>query len=624
MPDPFPEPVPYPHWATAAWLTAVLAGVSVFFCGLQLLVFMQLPNAIAWGPAALALLGVAQVLSGAQVGNIRVGSTVATLVTSVVSLLVVSGVSVYLLAAGVFSPLFFLSPLTVAVATLLLITHLPSARRYVHAQDAIRKHLAELEASSPSGLAQLSPFSKGPEPSSGGAKVLAALATILLTGWLPLAILAPVAFNRLMLQSELLAGGTWPSSAAGFVDARGDYPYPTSSFLDYIAYERKFVDFDAAGVGAFADRIAEDVGWQMMLEADAGSVQEAEATLWEAGRAQDVPLWIAEALRTRGVFYHLESLLSRSFDPWLHTGDAEVHMDCDQLVHLFTHVAWRLDLKMYEIQSPMHQYLTYQPPTGSQGTPLWVETTSFRRVDVHGERVDYMGAALGDDFLIDEDYHSSGKGGYSASRRIIEAGGLYQPSTDRDVQDSIVGNVLAGLEDEGIQAPVRAELEARVDGTRSYLVVGNLYTMLLGSARQELEARDFEAALRDGRQAVALHDRFGSLVLQGEPVDRVLVAQALLAQGADATAEIASLHEWYAENWNAVVPPRAHSTTHVDALLLFAALEGTPTLAECDKTFGAIMRYGLRFDSVPWTDRLCAQLSKAPACAPFLLQSGCP
>ena len=60
-------------------LALLLAGLSVATCGLQLLVFVQLPNAIAWGPPALLLLGVTMVVVSVQVNDVRVPATLAAL-----------------------------------------------------------------------------------------------------------------------------------------------------------------------------------------------------------------------------------------------------------------------------------------------------------------------------------------------------------------------------------------------------------------------------------------------------------------------------------------------------------------------------------------------------------------
>lgn len=620
--DTLPEPVPYPQLTAPAMIAVLLAGLTTATCGLQLLVFVALPNAIGWAPAVLVALGATLVGLTAPVSDVRFRPILAALALSGIGSAVVGGLAVYLLVEGVFVLLFFLAPVFLAVAALLLLLMTPSARRYSVAQAAL---LAEVRGESL--------FHQGPPPASPWVKAGAALAAILLLGWIPLSIMAPVAFERALMRAQLLGHAQWPTAADAFTTTRVDFPYAESPFLAYVAYESRFVDMDAAGVGRFADQIAEDVGWRMRLESGARSITDAEVALWNAGRGRDIPLWIADALRSRGVFYHLESLLSRSFDPWLHSGDAEIHMDCDQLVHLFTHVGWRLDLGMDEIQSPMHAYLGYRPPHGVDAAPMWVETTAFRRVDVSGRRVDYMGRTIGDDFFIPEDYHSSGKSGIRASARIIEAAGFYTPSTERDVQDSIVGNVLAGLEDSGLEdsgledahaaAPVRQEMEAHVEGTRSYLIVSNLRRLLVESATKALEAGNVDVALADAREAAALRERFPGLVVEPEPIEWALVARSMAAKGEDASALTHSIRTWYAENAWVGSPPSALSANHVEALLVLGAVDGTPTLAACDETYGAILRYDTKFDQVPWQARLCTQLAGAPACAPLLSVSGC-
>ena len=54
--DSLPEPVPYPKLTAPAMIAVLLAGLTTATCGLQLLVFVSLPNAIGWAPAVLVLL----------------------------------------------------------------------------------------------------------------------------------------------------------------------------------------------------------------------------------------------------------------------------------------------------------------------------------------------------------------------------------------------------------------------------------------------------------------------------------------------------------------------------------------------------------------------------------------
>ena len=81
--------------------------------------------------------------------------------------------------------------------------------------------------------------------------------------------------------------------------------------------------------------------------------------------------------------------------------------------------------------------------------------------------------------------------------------------------------------------------------------------------------------------------------------------------------------DWYDTNAWVGDPPQALSPTHVEALLVMAAVEGTPTLQACDATFGAILRLSERYERVPWKDRYCAQLAQAPVCSAIYRESGC-
>ena len=637
-----PTDVPFPHRVgLGAWLL-MAAGALVALCGLQLLAFAQLPNAIAWAPGLLIAVGLAAVPTGAGCHRAEPGAVMRGIGLAGAGLLISGGMSVYLLLQTVVSPLFWVAPVMCLGAVVLLVYALGAVRRYGAAQAEIQRQIqAHIESGQAGGF---SPFTSGPPPASGWAQAVGGLAAAAAAAVIATAVMAPHALWRAGLQAELLAGGTFPARASGFLtgaapgsggDVAPDCPYPWSPLERYAAYEAKFVDFDAAAIGAFADRIAEEVGWQMMAKTGAGDVQTAEVALWLAGEQRRVPLWIAEALRARGVFYQPESLLSRSFDPWRHTGEAEIHLDCDQLTHLFSHVALRLDLGVHEVPSPMHMYLLYQPPAGlpsrESAAPLWIEATSFRRVDVQGNHVDWMGAGIGEDFFIDADYHPSGKGGSYASRAITEAAGFYRPADARYLEDSITANVMAGLEQNDIAAPTRQELEARLDGTRHYLLVSNLYRLILRAAEDAMARKEYDRALADAQAAGALHARFPVLIIHREPVERVREAQILKAQGRTAgmAAPLDAVLAWYAENAYTTVPPRATSPDHAQALLLRAELQiaagDMRTVEDCDATFGAILRYeGRGQRGLPTREEICALLSTASTCEKLLAPGTCP
>jgi hypothetical protein len=211
------------------------------------------------------------------------------------------------------------------------------------------------------------------------------------------------------------------------------YPYSGSPLEWYLDYESRWVPLAKDQVLGVADDIADEVVWRLSAATGTSDPVEGERRLWAAQDQEQLPLWVADRLRARNVYYSPESLFSRSFDPDLHVVPGTVHLDCDQLVWIFLHVAWRLDLAMSAVPSPMHVYLRYAGPEGQ--APLWVETTQFRRVDEDGNRVDFMGEGIGETFFIDEDYYPSGRGGTYATQEIATAAGFWAPWAERDIRD---------------------------------------------------------------------------------------------------------------------------------------------------------------------------------------------
>lgn len=406
----------------------------------------------------------------------------------------------------------------------------------------------------------------------------------------------PAGAERVGLQARLYASGLTPAHAESFVGSRTDYGYDGSPWLHYAAYEARWTPVDGLAVRAFADGIAEQVGWRLLVATGETDVGRAERVLWARGEADRLPLWIAHALRQRDVFYHRESLLSRAFDPALHDG-AQIHLDCDLLVHLFAHVAWRLDLDFREVGAPVHTYLAYQPPQGVDGPTLTVETTSFRHIDVDGARVDYLGKGLGDDFFVAADWHASGKSGTWASDDLVAAAGLYQPQDQRAVTDGVVANVLAGLEQHHIAAPLQDEARARLDGTRSYVLVSNLWEQLIEEGQAALDQADPATAIDRARESVALRDRFPHLVVRPQPVDRLLLAQAWIAsagpgQIADAGPVIdQALAAYRAPVRDPQGRPMAADVHHANLLVLDAETRGVADAARCDGTLGSVQRW---------------------------------
>jgi len=421
---------------------------------------------------------------------------------------------------GAFTPLAVFAPAIGFIALLLLVASWRDVGRESARQRAVERENARILAEA---LANPDPLA--PPPPRENRWFLPAVGSLglpLLTLF-GLAVFAPAVLGWAGTRASGVLAGRSPFTA-GWVGTPEAYPYSGSPFLWYLEYESRWVPLPEAEIAAVADQVADEVAWKLAAETGEGDPVAAERQLWTEGRQTALPLWIAEALRGRGAFYRPESLLSRSFDPEIHALPDTVHLDCDQLVYLFLHVAWRLDLAMEAVPSPAHVYLKWSAPDGDAA--LYVETTQFRRVDVSGNRVDFMGQGIGEDFFIDPDYYASGKGGTWASDALVTAAGLYQPWRERDIRDSIVANVLVGLERQRIDAPFQAEMEARLEGSRDITLVANLYGRYLDEAEAAFAAGDPVAARGAAVRAQALRASHGVLVVRGEPVEEAMITRA--------------------------------------------------------------------------------------------------
>lgn len=342
----------------------------------------------------------------------------------------------------------------------------------------------------------------------------------------------------------LIATGVWPEKweavwarargvlagrnplASGFVSEAQDYPYSGSPVEWYLDYEASWLPVDKLRILAAMDQIADDVSWELVAATGQANPVHAEAALWAAGNQKQLPLWIASAMRKQEFYYNAEALFSRSFDPSLHRGDSWVHLDCDQLVYAFMHVAARLDLAMKAIPSPYHVYLRYDGPAGE--APVFVETTQFRAIDRDGSHVSFDGRTIGEEFFMAEDYYSSGRGGTWASAEITAAAGLYQPWTEKELNDNIVANVLVGVAKLGME-PYPAASEARLPGTRDPMLVTNLYLWYLHQAEDRFDAGDLETTLTMARRAQELRAEFGPLIIYLEPKEEAILAEVAIA-----------------------------------------------------------------------------------------------
>lgn len=495
------------------------AGIAALFGGGQVWSVVIFRDAWAeWLAIGHALTGVVAIVLAAQVAVPRRWAALAALV-------VLAGLSClgvpwagWLMWHGLFTALSVFAPLWATIALLILGAGTPALLKTAAARraaDAENARLAKEAADAGYG------FAHAPRPRHS-ALVLGALYVIVGAPFATfgLAVAWPDQYARLEARVIGTFAGRNPFGHV-FVDHASAYPYSGSPLEWYLDYEGRFVPLDRELVLRMADEIAADVGWRLSAATGEADPVAAEAALWAAGNQKELPLWIAQNLRERGVFYHPESLFSRSFDPEVHgVGKNNVHLDCDQLAYVFAHVAMRLDLAMKVVPSVQHVYLRYDGPSGE--APLYVETTQFRSVDIDGNRIDYAGASIGEDFYVDADYYSSGRSGTWATASITAAAGLYEPSTEEDIRDNIVGNVLVGLEAQG-KSVYPDESEAHLAGTRSITLVNNLYRWYILESQSALERGDLATAEARALRARAIRAEHGTLLIRSyAPEEEVL------------------------------------------------------------------------------------------------------
>ncbi len=419
----------------------------------------------------------------------------------------------WLMYNGVFTALTVFSPGWATLAALVLAISLPSFLKIGAARaraDAETARLTQQAQSAGYGYARPPRGDRGwLLPLIYGVLLVPVTGLILAIGW-------PDTWAPIQLRALALLHGRPPW--AGFVEDRKEYPYPYSPFQHYAAYEAKFRPLNEHDVVAFADSVAADVAFALTAETGERDLQEAEAALWAEGNQKQLPLWIAASLRRHQAFTYVESLLSRSFDPTIHRHPDAVHFDCDQLVYLFMHVGYRLDLAMHPLPAPLHLYLRYDGPAGS--TPLYVETTHFPDVDDDGNAQPDSGDVH---FFVDEGYYRRGDGGSYASEEVTAAARLYEPFSERDIDDEIAANVIEGLSEEREDVPY-SEIEPRLTGTRSVTLVANLYKRYVRDAKRGMDAGDLETARTFAQKAHDLRQTQGALVIYGDAEEEGILA----------------------------------------------------------------------------------------------------
>lgn len=410
--------------------------------------------------------------------------------------------SFWIYGSGFRSLLLPVLPLFAAVAGVLVALSARDIRQVAYDRDALRR---ELEA--------LLPPDEPRRPRTRPWIYAAAAALALLIG---VPIYSPGTLDWLGTRARGVAAGHGLRSD-GFAATRKDFPYPGSPLAWYLDTEGRYTAVPKRQVLELADGIARDVGWRLAAATGVADPVLAEQRLWEQGRQRELPLWIAAALRDLHVFYHEEALFSRSFNPDAHFLAEEIHMDCDQLVWVFLHVAYRLDLGMTAVPSPMHVYLRYAGPGARPA--LYVETTQFRNVIVDDQHIDMRGPAIGESFFIDADYYPSGRGRLVPTVALAAAAGLFQPWSERGIRDAMLGEVLQGVKAAGLKVDVIAEAEKQVQGSRDITLVANLYQEYVARAKARAAAQDKEGARADALRARQLRADYGPLVIIGRAVE---------------------------------------------------------------------------------------------------------
>jgi len=409
-----------------------------------------------------------------------------------------------------------------------------------------------------------------------------------------------------------------------YPEVREDFAYEGSPLARYLTYERQFVDFDEAAVLAMADQIAEDVGWRMIVAAKVPDIQEAERLLWVWGeegtsgpagpgslpneRARDIMRWIAEGLIQANVYYGEEALFSRSFDTSVERrGDG--HVDCDQIAHIFLHVAWRLDLDVREVLSPYHIYLAYVGPADVAGAELAVEPTAFRgRHGRHGSAEGLFD--VGPRFFMMSDQLER-YGHYRVAPDLQRAAGYFTHATDRDMDDSIASEVLRGITTRDalntLDAPgddeVRARweamervlegAEARLEGTRSPNLVSNLRLDHWRAFRWAMTLGDSERAAHHAARLAAIQSGYAALIIDNERLDEVAAARLLQVEGrAEARAALLSLYQERYGGPHGTSRGFAATDAHAEVLWGLAQLgDGASVADRFSRYLGPVMAY---------------------------------
>jgi hypothetical protein len=213
-----------------------------------------------------------------------------------------------------------------------------------------------------------------------------------------------------------------------FTEVHVDFPVDTSPFAAALALDDAATPEARARMLTAADAVAGELGWWLLSETGTTDVHAAESALWARDHDPDAlaQRWARE-LRVAGVYSR--PAFGVHFDPAPDHSPTYVHPD--ELLWVFLHVAWRLDLRASVVPSPVHWYVLLREPGGAG--VRGVETTCFRCPD---DAEPSVGLRL----TFAEDFYPSGVGGIRNPEPL-------PPGTYVEVApDALAGITLASVE----------------------------------------------------------------------------------------------------------------------------------------------------------------------------------
>ncbi len=380
--------------------------------------------------------------------------------------------------------------------------------------------------------------------------VLVGLGLVVAGGWL----LSGDGLHRL---DVLLAGGD--PLAEPVASGTVDHPYRDSPLGASLALEEALrsgsgpqEEVATEEVLAFADAIAEELGFWLLARTGASDVQLAEERLWESEQVDALVYRWAALLQERQVYSRASRRLSAGVP-----SSGAVYAHPDEILLLFAHAAWRLDLAASLVRSPVHLYVHLRNPSG-EGV-RGVEPPCFRRVDRFGDPSGSDERCQGPRLTFDEHHHPRGLG-HIANPTPLPAGAYQEVGSGE------------------LRAELLARLVARVPGELGALAgespaVGRaLWAVLVHQGLDAIEADDAEAVDRAAQELVSLRAAGG---VPEAPDEQVLLAAAAYLKGASGRGPLTRALRGYEPRGPVELPS---SAAHAAAMWLY--LEHHPVRAE--------------------------------------------